>query len=65
MWCVRRRIRTESLLSIEESEQLNAEYISKLLLNTLDENNISSNNMISQYYDGTSVIIGRQGGMKT
>ncbi len=61
---VRRGVAHESLLTIEEANELNAEYLANLILSTLRENNINPENLLCQCYDGASVMRGYMGGVQ-
>ncbi len=54
----------ESILSVEEAEKLDAEYLSDLILQTLKNHNVKFDNMLSQCYDGASVMSGNKGGIR-
>ncbi len=56
--------RVESCLSIENAMQLDAKYTADLILKTLSDNNIASTNLLSQCYDGASVMSGSTGGVQ-
>lgn len=62
---IKNGVPVEALLSIEESEHLTADYLSDLILNTLMENNINSEDMLCQCYDGAAVMKGWKGGVRT
>jgi hypothetical protein len=55
----------ESILSIEKAEKLDAEYLSNLILETLKKHNVKLNNMLSQCYDGASVMRGAKKGIRS
>lgn len=54
----------ESTLSIKTTSDLDAQSLTNLILTTLKENGLSVNNIISQCYDGASVMSGKRGGVQ-
>ncbi|XP_047027517.1 zinc finger MYM-type protein 1-like [Helicoverpa zea] len=55
----------ESLLMVKTTENLDAATFTELTLNTLTENNIDPSCMLSQCYDGASVMSGKVSGVAT
>lgn len=55
----------ESLLTVTTTENLDAATFTELTLNTLKENNIDASRMLSQCYDGASVMSGKVSGVAT
>ena len=56
--------RLESCLTIENANHLDASYTADLIMNVLRHNNISLENLLSQCYDGASVMSGPIGGVQ-
>jgi hypothetical protein len=54
----------ESILSIENATNLNAAYFARITLDILKSLNINSDFMLSQCYDGASVMSGTKGGIQ-
>ncbi|CAH0384780.1 unnamed protein product [Bemisia tabaci] len=54
----------ESILSIESTEKLDAETFTNVTLETLERKNVKPENMLSQCYDGASVMSGSDGGVQ-
>lgn len=57
-------IPTESLLSIKDADYLDADTTTNLILDTLRENDIDCTYLLSQCYDGASVMSGKDGGVQ-
>jgi|GEM_PF-6140542 len=55
----------ESLLTVSTTENLDAATFTELTLNTLTKNNIDPSRMLSQCYDGASVMSGNVSGVAT
>lgn len=55
----------ESLLAIENATSLNAPYFVRMTLDILKSLNINCDYMLSQCYDGASVMSGSKGGVQT
>lgn len=55
----------ESLLTVTTTKNFDAATFTELTLNTLTENNIDLSRMLSQCYDGASVMSGRVSGVAT
>jgi len=55
---------TESLLSIENSHSLKADSLTDLIFNVLENNGLDPNQILSQCYDGASVMSGSSGGVQ-
>ena len=58
---VRNALPEEHLIGLLDLSQLNAEYIITQILNHLNEGGYSTDNIISQCYDGAAVMSGVKG----
>jgi hypothetical protein len=54
----------ENLVALLAAKELHAEYLSTLILSTLEELGLDKNNILSQCYDGASVMSGCHGGVQ-
>ena len=54
----------ERFLTYIKAESLNAESLTKYILDTLDEYNINVSGLVSQGYDGASVMSGKVSGVQ-
>ncbi|XP_031336252.1 uncharacterized protein LOC116165729 [Photinus pyralis] len=54
----------ESIICIKTTEDLDSETFTNLTLNTLQEYGISSDHLLSQCFDGASVMSGKNGGVQ-
>lgn len=61
---VRNSIPEEHLIGLVELDQLNAEYMCNQILSHLSDLGYSANNLVSQCYDGASVMSGVRGGVQ-
>lgn len=55
----------ESLLCFEKAEEKTADALSKLIINQIENHSIDSTKIVSQSYDGASVMSGHIGGVQT
>ncbi|KAK7603344.1 hypothetical protein V9T40_003346 [Parthenolecanium corni] len=61
---VKNGVPTESLLDIIEAHDLTAEYLTNLILKTLNDNQVDTKKLLSQCYDGAAVMKGCRGGVQ-
>lgn len=60
---VKNGVPTESLFDIVEAQDPGAENLTNLILQTSDDNQVNSENLLGQCYDGAVVINGCRGGV--